>query len=66
MELIGATTSKAGLTLDCVLDERTYEKGIRVSDAQMQAPDITGDAFHPEWNDTIKPRYPQQLLLGGS
>jgi hypothetical protein len=21
--------------------------------------DITGDAFHPEWNYTIKPRCPQ-------
>jgi hypothetical protein len=50
VELIGATTTKAGLKVDCVLDERTYEKGIKVSDAEMAALDITGDAFHPEWN----------------
>ena len=56
VELIGATTTKAGLTIDCVLDERTYEKGIKVRDAEMDALDITGDAFHPEWNYTIKPR----------
>ena len=56
VELIGATTTKAGLTIDCVLDERTYEKGIKVPDAEMDALDITGDAFHPEWNYTIKPR----------
>ena len=56
VELIGATTTKAGLTIDCVLDERTYEKGIKVPDAEMNALDITGDAFHPEWNYTIKPR----------
>ena len=56
VELIGATTTKAGLKVDCVLDERTYQKGIKVSDAEMQALDITGDAFHPEWNYTIKPR----------
>jgi hypothetical protein len=56
VELIGATTTKTGLKVDCVLDERTYEKGIKVSDAEMQAIDITGDAFHPEWNYTIKPR----------
>ena len=31
-------------------------QGIKVSDAEMQALDITGDAFHPEWNYTIKPR----------
>ncbi len=56
IELIGATTTKAGLTIDCVLDERTYEKGIKVPDAEMDALDIIGDAFHPEWNYTIKPR----------
>jgi Rhodopirellula transposase DDE domain len=56
VELIGATTTKTGLTIDCVLDERTYEKGIKVPDADMDALDITGDAFHPEWNYTIKPR----------
>jgi hypothetical protein len=56
VELIGAITTKAGLKVDCVLDERTYEKGIRVGDAEMAALDITRDAFHPEWNYTIKPR----------
>jgi hypothetical protein len=56
VELIGATTTKTGLKVACVLDERTYEKGIKVSDADMAALDITGDTFHPEWNYTIKPR----------
>lgn len=58
VELIGATTTKAGLKVACVLDERTYEKGIKVSDSEMDALDIAGDAFHPEWNYTIKPRHP--------
>ena len=57
VELIGATTTKTGLKVACVLDERTYEKGIKVSDAEMAALDITGDTFHPEWNYTIKPRH---------
>jgi hypothetical protein len=56
VELIGATTTKAGLKVECALDERTYEKGIKVRPAEMNALDITGDAFHPEWNYTIKPR----------
>jgi pterin-4a-carbinolamine dehydratase len=56
VELIGATTTEAGLKVECLLDDRTYEKGIKVSDAEMHALDITGDAFHPEWNYTIKPR----------
>ena len=56
VELIGATTTKAGLTVECTLDERTYEKGIKVSDAEMARLNLTGDDFHPEWNYTIKPR----------
>jgi hypothetical protein len=56
VELIGATTTKTGLRVECALDPRTYEKGIRVSDAEMQTLSITGDDFHPEWNYTIKPR----------
>ena len=59
VELIGATTTKAGLKVECVLDTRTYEKGIKVPDAEMAALDITGDPFHPEWNYTIKPRRPR-------
>ena len=50
VELIGATTTKTGLKVECALDERTFEKGIKVSDAEMEALDIAGDAFHPEWN----------------
>ena len=56
VELIGATTTKTGLNVECALDERTYEKGLKVSNVDMAALDITGDSFHPEWNYTIKPR----------
>ena len=56
VELIGATTTKAGLKVECALDTRTYQKGIKVSDAEMDSLDIVGDTFHPEWNYTIKPR----------
>ena len=37
VELIGATTTETGLKVECLLDERTYEKGIKVSDAEMAA-----------------------------
>jgi hypothetical protein len=56
VELIGATTTKAGLKVECALDTRTYHKGLKVSDAQMASLNITGDAFHPAWNYTISPR----------
>ena len=56
VELIGATTTKTGLKVEGALDTRTYEKGIKVSDAEMATLNLTGDDFHPEWNYTIKPR----------
>jgi hypothetical protein len=40
----------------CELDENTYAKGVKVSDAEMAALNISGDAVHPEWNYTIAPR----------
>jgi len=60
IELIANTTTKTGLKVECALDERTYEKGIRISNDQMRQLAIEGDAFHPEWNYTIKPRNPKQ------
>jgi len=56
VELIAATTTTTGLRVESALDTHTYEKGIKVTDAEMEALDITGDAFHPEWNYTIRPR----------
>jgi hypothetical protein len=58
VELIASTTTKAGLTVRCELDTRTYPKGIKVSDAEMATLNIPGDTFHPEWNDAISPRVP--------
>ena len=56
VELIGATTTKSGLSVRCELDDNTYAKGIKVSDKEMATLNITGDTFHPEWNYTIAPR----------
>jgi hypothetical protein len=56
VELIGATTTKTGLKVECMLDTRTYLKGIKVSNDEMKTLNIAGDDFHPEWNYTIKPR----------
>jgi hypothetical protein len=60
VELIGATKTKGGLTVECALDQRTYQKGIRIKKSEMMRLDIEGDAFHPEWNYTIKPRRPDK------
>jgi hypothetical protein len=63
VELIGATTTKSGLKVECALDTRTYDKGVKVSDAEMANLDISGDEFHPEWNYTIKPCRPEAWPL---
>jgi len=56
VDLIAATTTKTGLTIQCELDENSYAKGIKVTDAEMATLNIETDAWHPEWNYTIKPR----------
>lgn len=56
VELIAATTTKTGLTIRCELDENTYTKAIKVSDAVMATLNIITDEWHPEWNYTIQPR----------
>jgi hypothetical protein len=56
VDLIAATTTKTGLTVRCELDENSYPKAIRVTDAEMAALNIQTDEWHPEWNYTINPR----------
>jgi hypothetical protein len=56
IELIATTETKTGLKVEAALDTRVYEKGIKISDAEMKCLDIRGDAFRPEWNYTVNPR----------
>jgi hypothetical protein len=60
VDLIAATTTKTGLTVQCELDEKAYAKGIKVSDVEMATLNIESDPWHPEWNYTIKPRPPRR------
>ena len=55
IELIAATTTTTGLKIYAQLDDRTYEKGVEVSDEQLAAVNITRDVFHGEWNYAITP-----------
>ncbi|HYH37994.1 MAG TPA: ISAzo13 family transposase, partial [Azospirillum sp.] len=63
VELIGATTTKTGLKVACEQDTPDYPKGLKVSDAEMEAIALTGDDFHPEWNYTISPRKPDGAVI---
>ncbi|MDR3287882.1 MAG: ISAzo13 family transposase [Peptococcaceae bacterium] len=53
VNLIGATKTDKGLSIRCVLDDKTYETGISVSDEEFDKINILKDAFHPEWNYTV-------------
>jgi hypothetical protein len=56
VNLIAATTTKTGLTIQCQLDLNQYPKGIKVSDDELALVNIVGDEFHPNWNYTILPQ----------
>src|SRR5215469_3457064 len=56
LKLIAATTTEAGLTVQCQLDTNSYPAERKVSDADMASICLVPDAFHGEWNYTIFPR----------
>jgi len=59
LNLIAATTTTTGLTVERYLDTDAYPAGQQISDAQMATLQLTRDAFHGEWNYTIAPRAPR-------
>ena len=56
VNLIAATTTRAGLEVYAQLDERTYPDKVKVSDAELAAVQLEGHTFHPDWNYSVKPR----------
>lgn len=56
VQLIAATTTKAGLTVRSELDTNLYPKGRKVADADMSALNLLRHTFHGDWNYTIKPQ----------
>jgi transposase len=59
VQLIAATKTKTGLAVQCELDTRTYPSGTVVSDADMDALNLSRHQFHGHWNYTISPRRSQ-------
>jgi transposase len=56
LKLIAATTTEAGLTVQCQLDTNRYPAGRKLSAEEMATLSIQPDSFHGEWNYTILPR----------
>ncbi|HEX9374136.1 MAG TPA: ISAzo13 family transposase [Roseiflexaceae bacterium] len=55
INLIAATSTDTGLKVYAQLDETAYEKGIKITAAQMKSINIQRDSFHGDWNYTIHP-----------
>ena len=56
LELIGATTTRTGLTVPASRDTGTYPTGEKISDKdtrQLEKTRITRHDWHPDWNYTI-------------
>lgn len=56
LELISHTTTTEGLTVTALKDSNTYPTGRQVTDDELAAINLVRDAFHGEWNYTIKPQ----------
>jgi hypothetical protein len=56
VDLIGATTTQAGLRVQAELDAGRYPTKIKVSDEEMASLHLNPHAFHGEWNYTLAPR----------
>ncbi len=55
VQTIAATTTRTGLRVHAELDASTYDTGVKVSDAQMEALPLTRHNWHGEWNYTLRP-----------
>lgn len=56
INLISATKTRAGLNIRAVLDESHYEKGLSITDEEMQKLRLRKHEHNPQWNYTLCPR----------
>ncbi|MGH3587669.1 MAG: ISAzo13 family transposase [Pseudonocardia sp.] len=55
VELIAATTTSTGLTVQAEIDDRSYPKGLKITDQQMATLPLSRHDFHGDWNYTLRP-----------
>lgn len=55
LNYIRKTTTQEGLKVDAVLNEKKYEKGIKISDKQMSQINLIKHDSIPQWNYTLAP-----------
>lgn len=55
INLISNTTTSKGLKVVGLKDDNKYELGIKITDEELAALNITRDAFHGDWNYVVLP-----------
>lgn len=58
VELIAATTTRTGLSVQADRDTGHYPTGQKVTDAELAAIPLTRHTWHPDWNYSINPNPP--------
>jgi len=53
VELISATTTDTGLSVQAAHDPNWYPTGVKITDAELAAVPLEPHDFHGEWNYTI-------------
>ena len=56
VSLIGSTQTRAGLRVRASVDANAYEKGLKVTDEEMDTLHLARHPFHGDWNYTITPK----------
>jgi hypothetical protein len=57
LELISHTSTQEGLTVTALKDSHISPTGLRVTDEEFATLHLVHDAFHGEWNYTIRPPF---------
>jgi hypothetical protein len=55
VNLIAGTHTQNGLEVKCELDRNLYARGRKVTAKELSAIDLSRDAFHGDWNYSIRP-----------
>lgn len=57
-------TTTTGLSVWALRITKTYETGIKSSDEQMEALNLTKNRHQPRWNYAVSPTANKEVLLG--
>src|SRR5947209_9969471 len=63
VNLIGNTTTRAGLKVRAELDPAPYPTGVKVADAEFATVQLEPAAFHGDWNYTITPHHNAYVIV---